>query len=95
MADAVLGQGHHGVAGVYAPALVERINRHMNPYGPISVAGVYAPALVERSPFEMSRSKRASRVAGVYAPALVERRARASRIFCSLMCRRGLRPGLG
>ena len=39
------------VAGVYAPALVERpAPRLQSPEALAGVAGVYAPALVERSP---------------------------------------------
>ena len=61
------------VAGVYAPAFVERPPRWRRTGArSAGVAGVYAPAFVERAPGKR-RTQIARRVAGVYAPAFVER----------------------
>ena len=63
------------VAGVYAPAFVERITSGMIGILFIAgVAGVYAPAFVERLLDWRSFDKVIESVAGVYAPAFVERR---------------------
>ena len=63
-----------GVAGVYAPAFVERAlaSARRSRRADERVAGVYAPAFVERRVKHGSR-RCASSVAGVYAPAFVER----------------------
>ena len=60
------------VAGVHAPALVERARRVRSAQRMPGVAGVHAPALVERASSGPA-SGRPSSVAGVHAPALVER----------------------
>ena len=65
--------GGGGVAGVHAPAFVER-GLISGPHAPpASVAGVHAPAFVERSGGCPTRPRRRPRVAGVHAPAFVER----------------------
>ena len=68
-----MGAVKGGVAGVHAPAFVERwkTNPHQTRFQ--RVAGVHAPAFVERttpSPMGVGRCC----VAGVHAPAFVERR---------------------
>ena len=63
-----------GVAGVYAPAFVERLEGHeVTETGLKRVAGVYAPAFVERDVVIINYDVLPQRVAGVYAPAFVER----------------------
>ena len=61
------------VAGVYAPAFVERVGRQGNEILSVCVAGVYAPAFVERSLAGVLPVRIIRGVAGVYAPAFVER----------------------
>ena len=61
------------VAGVYAPALVERSRSWVTLETLLRVAGVYAPALVERPLTRRIKPGSCLCVAGVYAPALVER----------------------
>ena len=65
------------VAGVSAPAFVERTKRPPPTSRPSTVAGVSAPAFVERRRFTRT-SPRDTAVAGVSAPAFVERRRRGS-----------------
>ena len=60
------------VAGVCAPAFVERRSTPVEPPGCGRVAGVCAPAFVERSGSKRPES-RSPGVAGVCAPAFVER----------------------
>ena len=62
-----------GVAGVHAPAFVERgpTARRLS-YG-CGVAGVHAPAFVERARMPVARATMPPCVAGVHAPAFVER----------------------
>ena len=60
------------VAGVHAPAFVERPSPRARIARASRVAGVHAPAFVERSG-RGTRPRRAARVAGVHAPAFVER----------------------
>ena len=62
-----------GVAGVYTPAFVERLNNSRG-YSSLSrVAGVYTPAFVERTTKGGAQSRCGASVAGVYTPAFVER----------------------
>ena len=62
------------VAGVYAPAFVERRTRTVHSCtGRSGVAGVYAPAFVERASRTRATRGTSRCVAGVYAPAFVER----------------------
>ena len=68
-----LGRDLACVAGVQAPAFVERRKRSTRPSPPRGVAGVQAPAFVERAHRD-NRRFRISCVAGVQAPAFVERR---------------------
>ena len=84
-----------GVAGVHAPAFVERKYSPSRTAPAPGVAGVHAPAFVERRP-TAGTAAAASGVAGVHAPAFVQRRklTRCRGIFWSLACRRGSRPGL-
>ncbi len=63
-----------GVAGVYAPAFVERRPQSADLVCLQSVAGVYAPAFVERREPLLPPAPDRRGVAGVYAPAFVERR---------------------
>ena len=63
------------VAGVYAPAFVERVHqKDHHVHQRARVAGVYAPAFVERGLCRHQIHQQEYRVAGVYAPAFVERR---------------------
>ena len=62
-----------GVAGVYAPAFVERIGVFHFTGTLKCVAGVYAPAFVERCHILCCHPEPFCSVAGVYAPAFVER----------------------
>ena len=68
---------HHGarrVAGVHAPAFVERTQWLASRRRAASVAGVHAPAFVERRPTRRAPPTTGrSGVAGVHAPAFVER----------------------
>ena len=77
LSELALGGDRHyetGVAGVQAPAFVERPRSWtFRCMIPSCVAGVQAPAFVERLPPRSSRA-RFRRVAGVQAPAFVERR---------------------
>ena len=83
-----------GVAGVSAPAFVERAFPRAGspPFCP-RVAGVSAPAFVERGRWLCLPGTRGC-VAGVSAPAFVERSTRSCQAAGWLMCRRGLGPGL-
>ena len=66
-----------GVAGVYAPAFVERTGTPATTNSKKrSVAGVYAPAFVERHDRYAIAKPQSHSVAGVYAPAFVERTSR-------------------
>ena len=73
--DAVPGRRRHVVcvAGVHAPAFVERAATRATSRCRKGVAGVHAPAFVERSGRSSIRMGGAG-VAGVHAPAFVERR---------------------
>ena len=62
-----------GVAGVHAPAFVERGSRPSSPASAVGVAGVHAPAFVERCAVVFALKSLIWRVAGVHAPAFVER----------------------
>ena len=64
--------GTEGVAGVRAPAFIERLRLRSSRWCRCSVAGVRAPAFIERkSASRMPTSGRS--VAGVRAPAFIER----------------------
>ena len=79
------------VAGVEAPALVERGRPKVTLDGVSQrVAGVEAPALVERAYVRADSVGTAWSVAGVEAPALVERPSCAVRVLETRQgCRRG------
>ena len=82
---------HTSVAGVDAPAFVERGRRCKCLYRGPGVDGVDAPAFVERSSLRGTRTCRRRCVAGVDAPAFIERNV-ASLWVCfrqSASCRRG------
>ena len=82
------------VAGVYAPAFVERaVSLRQWTATSASVAGVYAPAFVERGR-NMICVRCLRSVAGVYAPAFGERLWRDGMTVSEIVCRRGLCPGL-
>ena len=76
------------VAGVHAPAFVERGRPPASCGRTRSVAGVHAPAFVERR-WSRGTGRRCSRVAGVHAPAFVERSPASTRTGS----RRGVSPG--
>ena len=82
-----------GVAGVSAPAFVERAMRARAGFDTPCVAGVSAPAFVERIPNTLHR-RCLSQCAGVSAPAFVERAKPRWRSRRAWTCRRGLGPGL-
>ena len=66
--------GYHGVAGVDAPAFVEREQAAMQWFEEQAcVAGVDAPAFVERTHSTLTMNGKTTCVAGVDAPAFVER----------------------
>ena len=82
------------VAGVYAPAFVERYTKvYDSGRNAPCVAGVYAPAFVEREERQTKAKKRGC-VAGVYAPAFVERLGALLSLRHYHPCRRGLCSGL-
>ena len=89
-----IGEGAACVAGVHAPAFVERTTRVSTPPAPSCVAGVHAPAFVER--VGAPRWPRpACRVSPGFTPrpslSVQAVRLEPPRL---LVCRRGSRPGL-
>ena len=80
------------VAGVYAPAFVERPRSYVVRSWRVgsSVAGVYAPAFVERSQVVGHVERDGVGVAGVYAPAFVERRTPTTTARTSRRCVAGV-----
>ena len=86
--------GSAGVAGVHAPAFVERSSARSarNASTRVSPGFTPRPSLSGRDGRQRHRVR--ARVAGVHAPAFVERGRGRPPAACARWCRRGSRPGL-